>query len=125
MQHMPVSVFFDQRMLDDCDTAREVVAGVRNLRNTRGLSPKEPLDVYFVCGDGKQMNARFDGIIKKLANVKQIAYVDTKVDGAVSFMIGTTECFVPMTQHIDVAAERKKLEDDLKYAEEKIVPFLL
>ncbi len=117
MQHMPVSVFFDQRMLDDCDTAREVVAGVRNLRNTRGLSPKEPLDVYFVCGDGKQMNARFDGIIKKLANVKQIAYVDTKVDGAVSFMIGTTECFVPMTQHIDVAAERKKLEDDLKYAE--------
>jgi valyl-tRNA synthetase len=32
-------------------------------------------------------------------------------------MIGTTECFVPMSQNVDVEAERKKLEEELKYAE--------
>ena len=117
MQHMPVSVFFDQRMLDDCDRMREVIAGVRNLRNSKGLSPKEVLDLYVVKGDKEGFNPRFDGIVKKLGNVGKIEYVDAKVDGAVSFMVGTTECFVPMSQNIDVEAERKKLEEELKYAE--------
>ena len=117
MQHMPVSVFFDQRLLDACTTARETIAGVRNIRNTKGLSPKEELELYIVGSEDKAGNGRFDGIIKKLANVKEIHYVDQKVEGAVSFMIGTTECFVPMSQHIDVEAEKKKLEEELKYAE--------
>ena len=34
-----------------------------------------------------------------------------------SFMIGTTEFFVPMSQNVDVEAEKKKLEEELKYAE--------
>ncbi|MBO4307447.1 MAG: valine--tRNA ligase [Bacteroidales bacterium] len=117
VQHMPVSVFFDQRMLDDCAIAQEIIAGVRGLRNSKGLSPKEQLELFIVCGEGKSLNKRFDGIISKLANVRQISYVNEKVGGAVSFMVGTTECFVPMTQNIDTEAERKKLEDELKYAE--------
>ena len=117
IQHMPASVFFDQRLLDDCTRAREVIAGVRNLRSSKGLSPKEELELFIVCSDGSAMNTRFDGIIRKLANVKQISYVDKKIDGAVSFMIGTMECFVPMSQNIDVEAEMKKLEEELKYAE--------
>ena len=118
MQHMPVSVFFDQRMLDDCERAQEVIAGVRNIRNSKGLSPKETLDLFVATGDGTGLNPRFDGIIKKLANVGAIEYVSEKVEGAVSFMVGTTECFVPLKiKDIDVEAERKKLEEELKYAE--------
>ena len=116
-QHAPTSVFYDERMLDGCDTAREMIAGVRNLRNSRGLSPKEQLELFVVCGDGKQADKRFDGIVCKLGNVSKIEYVDSKVDGAISFMVGTTECFVPMKQNIDLEAERKKLEDDLRYTE--------
>ena len=118
MQHMPVSVFFDQRMLDDCERAQEVIAGVRNIRNSKGLSPKETLDLFVTTGDGTGLNPRFDGIIKKLANVGTIEYVSEKVEGAVSFMVGTTECFVPLKiKDIDVEAERKKLEEELRYAE--------
>lgn len=118
MQHMPVSVFFDQRMLDDCERAQEVIAGVRNIRNSKGLSPKETLDLFVATGDGTGLNPRFDGIIKKLANVGAIEYVSEKVEGAVSFMVGTTECFVPLKiKDIDVEAERKKLEEELRYAE--------
>ena len=118
MQHMPVSVFFDQRMLDDCERAQEVIAGVRNIRNSKGLSPKETLDLFVTTGDGTGLNPRFDGIVKKLANVGAIEYVSEKVEGAVSFMVGTTECFVPLKiKDIDVEAERKKLEEELKYAE--------
>ena len=40
-----------KRMLDEFDTAREVIAGVRNIRNTRNLSPKEMLEVSYIAKD--------------------------------------------------------------------------
>ena len=113
VQHMPHSVFFDQRMLDDFDMAREIIAGVRNLRNSKGLSPKEALDLY-IKGNCPAM---FNGIICKLGNVGKIESVTDKVEGALSFMIGTTECFVPVSLNIDKEAELKKLQEELKYAE--------
>ena len=113
VQHMPRSVFYDQRMLDDFEMAREIIAGVRNLRNSKGLSPKEQLELY-VKG---QCPAMFNGIICKLGCVSKIESVTEKVEGALSFMVGTTECFVPVSLNIDKDAELKKLNDELKYAE--------
>ena len=116
-QHMPTSVFFDQRMLDEFDSAREVIAGVRNIRNTRNLSPKEALEVSFIAADDRYRFARFDGIVRKLANVSAISEVKEKPAGALSFMVGTMECFVPMPENVNKDEELKKLQEDLKYAE--------
>ena len=113
VQHMPHSVFYDQRMLDDFEMTREIIAGVRNLRNSKGLSPKEVLDLY-IKGNCPAM---FNGIICKLGNVGKIESVSDKVEGTLSFMVGTTECFVPVSLNIDKEAELKKLNDELKYAE--------
>ena len=116
-QHMPTSVFFDQRMLDEFDTAREVIAGVRNIRNTRNLSPKEALEVSFITTDDRYRFDHFDGIVRKLANVSAINEVKEKPAGALSFMVGTMECFVPMPENVNKDEELKKLQEDLKYAE--------
>ena len=112
-QHMPHSVMFDQQMLDNFQQASEVIAGVRNLRNSKGLSPKEALELY-VKGNCPE---DFHGIIRKLANVSKIEFVSDKVSGALSFMVGTTECFVPVSLNIDKEAELKKLQEELQYAE--------
>ncbi len=116
-QHMPTSVFYDQRLLDEFDTAREVIAGVRNIRNTRNLSPKEALEVSFIAADDRYRFSRFDGIVRKLANVSAITEVKEKPAGALSFMVGTMECFVPMPENVNKDEELKKLQDELKYAE--------
>ena len=116
-QHMPTSVFFDQRLLDEFDTAREVIAGVRNIRNTRNLSPKEALEVSFIAKDERYRFDHFYGIVRKLANVSAINEVKEKPAGALSFMVGTMECFVPMPENVNKDEELKKLQDELKYAE--------
>ncbi|MCR5589539.1 MAG: valine--tRNA ligase [Bacteroidales bacterium] len=116
-QHMPTSVFFDQRMLAEFDTAREVIAGVRNIRNTRNLSPKEALEVSFIAADERYRFDRFEGIVRKLANVSAISEVKEKPAGALSFMVGTMECYVPMPENVNKDEELKKLQDELKYAE--------
>ena len=116
-QHMPTSVYYDQRLLDEFDTAREVIAGVRNIRNTRNLSPKEALEVSYIASDERFRIDRFEGIIRKLGNVSAVKVITEKPSGALSFMIGTTECFVPMSQNVNKEEELKKLQEDLKYAE--------
>ena len=133
-QHLPTSVFFDQRMLDEFDTAREVIAGVRNIRNTRNLSPKESLEVSFIAADERYRFDHFYGIVRKLANVSAINEIKEnpegelssaekqsneakKPAGALSFMVGTMECFVPMPENVNKDEELKKLQEDLKYAE--------
>ena len=116
-QHMPTSVFFDQRMLDEFDTAKEVIAGVRNIRNTRNLSPKEALEVSFIAADDRYRFDHFYGIVRKLANVSAINEVKEKPSGALSFMVGTMECFVPMPENVNKDEELKKLQEELKYAE--------
>ncbi len=116
-QHMPTSVYYDQRLLDEFDTAREVIAGVRNIRNTRNLSPKEALEVSYIASDERFRIDRFEGIIRKLGNVSAVNVITEKPVGALSFMIGTTECFVPMSQNVNREEELKKLQEDLKYAE--------
>ena len=112
-QHMPHSVFYDERMLADFEQAKEIIAGVRNLRNSKGLPPKEQLEVFVkgTCPD------TFHGIIRKLGNVTRIENVAEKVDGALSFLVGTTECFVPMSQNIDKEAELNKLNKELEHAQ--------
>ena len=112
-QHLPHSVIFDQQMLDDFQQASEIIGGVRNMRNSKGLSPKEALELY-VKGNCPEA---FHGIIIKLANVSKIEMVEEKVDGALSFMVGTTECFVPISLNIDKEAEIKKLQEELQYTE--------
>ena len=116
-QHMPTSVFYDQRMLDEFDTAREVIAGVRNIRNTRNLSPKEALEVSFIAKDERYRFDHFYGIVQKLANVSAINEVKEKPAGALSFLVGTMECFVPMPENVNKDEELKKLQEDLKYTE--------
>ena len=116
-QRMPNSVFYDQRLLDEFDTAREVIAGVRNIRNTRGLSPKEPLAVSYIAKDDRFQVDRFAGIIRKLGNVTDIAAVSEQPAGALQFMVGTAECYVPMSQNVNREEELKKLQEDLKYYE--------
>ncbi|MDY5968723.1 MAG: valine--tRNA ligase [Bacteroidales bacterium] len=116
---MPASVFYDKRTLDAFATVQEMVTGVRGLRNGKGIPPKEALELYvFPHAEGSQvLDGRFDGIVKKLANLSKIEVTDHKVVDSLAFMVGTIECFVPFGQNIDAEAELKKLESDLKYAE--------
>ena len=110
---MPMAQKADEKLLADFAAAQEVISGVRGLRNSKGLSPKEQFELYIKGSHPEQFNS----IIEKLANLSKIDMVGDKVDGALSFMVGTTEYFVPMSQNIDKEAELAKLQEELKYTE--------
>jgi valyl-tRNA synthetase len=50
-----------------------------------------------------------------MANVTEIEKIQEKLENAVSFMVGTTEFYVPMEDILDVEEEIKKLQEELDY----------
>ena len=97
------------------DQLKEIISGVRNIRLQKNIAQKEALEML-VLGENTQLMA-YAEVVKKMANLSAVTVVDSKPEGAASFMVGTTEYFIPLGNLIDVEEELNKLEADLKYQE--------
>lgn len=102
----------DETILAQVEHMKNVVAGVRAIRNTKNISPRELLGLQVI---GTDPIATYDCLITKMANVSGVEVIATKGDGVSSFMVGTTEYAVPLGGLIDVEAELAKAEAELKH----------
>lgn len=103
----------DQLILDEFTLASEIVTNVRNLRQQKGISPKEKLSL-FVKSPAK-LSSRFDEVISKLSNLSSYETTESKIEKSVSFMIHNHEFYVPVTSSIDVDSEKERLMQELDY----------
>lgn len=104
----------DDAILANVEIVKNVVAGVRAIRNTKNISPREALDLQVI---GTDPVPAYDCIIVKMANVSGVTATENKGEGVSSFMVGTTEYAVPLGGLIDVEAELAKAEAELKHLE--------
>lgn len=104
----------DDVILANVEIVKNVVAGVRAIRNTKNISPRETLDLQVI---GTDPVPAYDCIIVKMANVSGVTATENKGEGVSSFMVGTTEYAVPLGGLIDVEAELAKAEAELKHLE--------
>ena len=104
----------DEKLIADIELVKNIVAGVRTVRNQKNIAPKEALKLEVV-----ELNpvAAYEPVIKKMANLESIETVAQKGEGTASFLVGTTEFAVPLGNLIDVEAEIAKQEAELKYLE--------
>lgn len=94
--------------------AFDLVTAVRNIRNERGLSPKEALAVQVKATS--PLGEATQALVGKLANVSSIDAGTNAGSGSINFLVGTTEYAVDLGESVDSGAERKKAEEELKYA---------
>lgn len=104
----------DDAILAQIEMMKNVVAGVRAIRNTKKISPREVLDLQVIAANPI---AALDSLVVKMANVNGVVVVEAKGEGVSSFMVGTTEYAVPLGGLIDVEAEIAKAEAELKHLE--------
>lgn len=100
-------------LINEFDFASEVVSGIRNIRKEKNIPMKETLELFVL--DEEKNAKKWDVVIGKLTNLSNISYVDASVDGALSFRVNSNEYFIPISGAIDVEAEIKKIEEELKY----------
>ena len=110
----PVSAKVDEQCLTAFELATKIVSGVRNFRKERNISHKEALPLYVVA---KSDQVDYHALIQKMAGVETIHWVEkTPEESGASFRVETFECFIPLAGKVDAAAEKAKLEEELKYA---------
>ncbi len=110
----PTPKAFNTSILDQGNFAFELITEIRNTRNAKGLSPKEALRLLVNSNDSSLLKS-FGGVVKKLSNLSEVAFGTVSVSNATSFVIKSTEFFIPMEGKIDAAKERETILKDLEY----------
>jgi valyl-tRNA synthetase len=105
---------FNAALIEESALAFQIITEVRNTRNAKGLSPKDALPVI-VDQTGFELIDSFWAIVKKLSNISTVSVATGKVNNAASFIIRTSEFFVPLEGKIDIEKEREEIEKDLIY----------
>ncbi|WP_433895311.1 valine--tRNA ligase [Sphingobacterium mizutaii] len=104
---------FDENIIKEFAIVQQIISEVRNIRNSKGLSPKIalPLAINATNIDYSQ----YQDSIMKLANIEELSFVKEKVSGAVSFLAGKDECYVALENNIDVDAEKERISKEIEY----------
>ena len=103
----------DEQILKQFEFTQEVINNVRKVRSDKNIAFRDAIQLVVKGTADKD----FDCVIAKLCNVSEVSYVAEAPAGAFGFIVGSTEFFVPLTGSVDVEAEIKKLEEELRYAQ--------
>lgn len=111
---IPAPAAEEQKLAADIEAVKQIIAGVRTVRNQKNIAQKEQLSLQVV---GKNDFEAYNDVTLKMANLDKIEVIAEKSADASSFMVGTDEFAVPLGDLIDVAAEIEKAEAQLKHLE--------
>lgn len=111
---IPAPTAEEQKLTADIEAVKQIIAGVRTVRNQKNIAQKEQLSLQIV---GKNDFEAYNDVTLKMANLDKIEVIAEKSADASSFMVGTDEFAVPLGDLIDVAAEIEKAEAQLKHLE--------
>ncbi len=101
----------DAKIIADVELMKQIVAGVRAVRNQKNIAPKEALTLQIM---GENPVPALADVTKKMANLSSIDIVSAKDDTASAFLVGTTEFAVPLGDLVDAEAEIAKMEAEVK-----------
>ena len=111
---IPAPTADDLKLTADIENVKQIIAGVRTVRNQKNIAQKEQLTLQVV---GKNDFEAYNDVTLKMGNLDKIEVIAEKSADASSFMVGTDEFAVPLGDLIDVAAEIEKAEAQLKHLE--------
>lgn len=96
------------------DLIVECITKIRELRNSKGISPKQSFDIAIRAQDKHQYEP-YLFLLKKLANVSEVSFVTEKVAKAISLPVDTDEMYVFLDLQIDPEAEKEKINKEIEY----------
>jgi valyl-tRNA synthetase len=104
---------YDEQLISDFEFVKEVISGIREFRNSNNLGHKEEIKLQILAE--KKSHTAYDEIAKKLCKIESIDYLAEKPQAALSFLIRSTEYFVPFDEKIDLSEEIEKAQKELDY----------
>jgi valyl-tRNA synthetase len=110
----PEATKIDKELLKDFEDTKEIIAGIRTIRKEQTIANKDQIELL-VKNNNKNSN-NLDAIISKLGNLSSINTISKKPSNAFTFIVKTSEYFIPISDSIDTSKEIEKLEKELNYS---------
>lgn len=101
---------FSEEIIKNFETSKEIISGVRNYRQSKGISPRETVELFTSAQSFSN-----EDIVKKLANVSEIHFAQKTDKPSFTFLVGANEISVPLSENLDLGEEKTKTEEELKY----------
>ncbi|AYO58507.1 valine--tRNA ligase [Chryseobacterium sp. 6424] len=101
---------FSKEVLNNFDLAKDIISGVRNYRQSKGISPRESVEIFTNAEHFEN-----EDLVKKLANISDIHYAQKTDKPSFTFLIGSSEISIPLSENLDLSEEKTKTEDEIKY----------
>ncbi|MBW8359955.1 MAG: valine--tRNA ligase [Weeksellaceae bacterium] len=107
-QRKPMAYSVD--LIRDFETSRELISGVRNYRQSKGISPREMVEVFTNAQTFTNEN-----LVRKLANIAEVHFGQKTDKPSFTFMVGGTEVSIPLSESLDLEEEKARTEEEIKY----------
>ena len=101
---------FDKDLIKNFEISKEFISGVRNYRQSKGISPREGVEIFT-----NAVSFHNDDLVRKLANIDEIHFSEKTEKPTFSFLIGSTEIAIPLSENLDLGEEKTKTEEEIKY----------
>lgn len=111
---MPGTRRYNRDRIARFTTVKEIVSNVRTVRTEKQIPFRETIRLA-VRGEKGSINGDYLPVIEKLCNISEIQFVPEKLGNSVTFMVGTTEFYIPVDRLIDLEAEKARISADLDY----------
>ena len=119
VSHWPTNQASDKALLDDIENLQATIIGVREIRNSNQLKPKELLDLYVSNAEGSigRLEGR-EGYLKALEKLGFVAYKGTEPQPAEgqAFIVGTDKYFAAFAKAENAVLDKAKVLKDIEAA---------
>ncbi|MBU2650079.1 MAG: valine--tRNA ligase [Bacteroidetes bacterium] len=113
----PKSHVADERILEKFDFARDIIVSVRSIRKEKNIPNRDRLELKIKANGDNHFSEVFHPVVERLCNLEPIEYVGEKVEGALSFLVKSTEFYIPVAHSLDIEGEISRLQGELDYAQ--------
>lgn len=114
ISQMPKTHKHDKSLVSHFESVKEVIASVRAVRLEKKLPNKDELQL-FIKSSENNLDHRFIPVVKKMAVLSGVQHINEKPENAISFLVKTTEYYIPLTENFDKAGEAEKIKKELEY----------
>ena len=114
VSRMPEAKKYNKDIVTSFESVKETITAVRSIRKDKNIPNREKVELL-IRSEKNVSDIDFLPVIGKLSNLSSISFISDKKEGAASFMIGTTEYFIPLNGNLDTEAEIEKIREEITY----------
>ena len=104
----------NQTKLDQGKLLKEVISGIRDVRNKQQMKPKDSIKL-FIQTENSVVFESLNSILSKQVNAEEISFASDVVPNSFTTVIGKDKFYILTEQPIDLSTQKSALEKELNH----------